>query len=339
MSRILVTGGTGCIGSVSISKLLQYSGIEKIIVATRSGNAEPLKLWLGEDLDPRVEFVTFDVSDYELVKKLTPEINPTHILHLGGFQSPDCSAYHLKGMEINVGGTMTLLDVAEKLPQLERFVFASSGAVYGKRAQYSHTTIEEDVRLTPPNHYGIWKLAGEHLARLFYDNTHIPTVCLRLNTTYGPGRDKGMTSAPTFALKTVASGSVKNETIPFAMPYQGLENYHYVEDVGEHFAACTMQPFEGYGYFNIKGQTIEVNRFLEIIREQAEALGWGRFVDVSVAPGAQPNMFSYDLNHERIEKAFPNLPLTDLREGVGKSLQIFRKMALEEKLILKENKK
>lgn len=334
MSKILITGGTGCIGSVTIYKLLQSQKVEQIVVATRSGNAEPLKLWLGENLDSRIEFVTLDISDYDSVKKLTPQINPTHIIHLGGFQSPDCSAFHLKGMEINVGGTMVLMDIAEKLPKLERFVFASSGAVYGKRALYPEVTINEEAHLTPPNHYGIWKLAGEHLARFFHDNTNIPTVCLRLNTTYGLGRDKGMTSAPTNAMKAIALGAVKNETIPFAMPYQGLENYHFVEDVGDHFAACTLQPFEGYGVFNIKGKTIEVKQFLEIIRKQAEAIGLGKYVDISIANDAKPNMFSYDLNHERIEKAFKSLPLTDISEGVKKSLLAFQQKAKEGKLNL-----
>jgi nucleoside-diphosphate-sugar epimerase len=285
-------------------------------------------------LDARIEFVTLDISDYEAVSTLTPQINPTHIIHLGGFQSPDCSAHHLKGMEINVGGTMTLFDVAEKLPALERFVFASSGAVYGKRIQYPEAVIGEQVRLTPPNHYGIWKLAGEHLARFFHDNTHIPTVCLRLNTTYGLGRDKGMTSAPTNAMKAIALGSVRNEVIPFAMPYQGLENYHYVEDVGEHFAACTLQPFEGYGSFNIKGQTIEVNQFLDTIRRQAEALGFGKYVDITIAPDAKPNMFSYDLDHAKIDRTFSSLPLTDISEGIQKSLLAFRRQAEEGNLKL-----
>ncbi|KAA6326966.1 dTDP-glucose 4 6-dehydratase 2 [termite gut metagenome] len=334
MSKILITGGTGCIGSVTIYKLLQSQKVEKIVVATRSGNAEPLKLWLGENLDSRIEFVTLDISDYDSVKKLPPQINPTHIIHLGGFQSPDCSAFHLKGMEINVGGTMVLMDIAEKLPKLERFVFASSGAVYGKRVLYPEVAINEGVHLTPPNHYGIWKLAGEHLARFFHDNTNIPTVCLRLNTTYGLGRDKGMTSAPTSAMKAIALGAVKNETIPFAMPYQGLENYHFVEDVGDHFATCTLQPFEGYGVFNIKGKTIEVKEFLEIIRKQAEAIGLGKYVDISIANDAKPNMFSYDLNHEKIEKAFKSLPLTDISEGVKKSLLAFQQKAKEGKLNL-----
>ncbi|MDR0384919.1 MAG: NAD(P)-dependent oxidoreductase [Prevotellaceae bacterium] len=334
MKKILITGGTGCIGSVTVCKLLrQYQEIEKIVIATRSDNAKPLQLWLGENLDPRIEFVTLDISDFEAVRKYVPEISPTHIIHLGGLQSPDCSERHLKGMEINVGGTVVLLDAAEKLPNLERFVFASSGAVYGKRIQYPDSVIKEDVRLTPPNHYGIWKLAGEHLARLFHDNTGVPTVCLRLNTTYGPGRDKGMTAAPTAAMKAVALGAFGQKTVPFSMPYSGLENYHYVEDVGEHFAACSMLPFDGYGEFNIKGKTVEVKDFLRITEQEAARLGWEKFTDISIAADAKPNMFSYDLCHDKIDGAFDGLPLTDIREGVRKSLMSFHRMAADKSLV------
>jgi nucleoside-diphosphate-sugar epimerase len=326
MKRILITGGTGCIGSVTVYNLLQYGEIEKITVATRSGDRKSLRLWMGERLDPRIEFVALDVSDGDAVETSVTEINPTHIIHLGGYQSPDCSANHARGMEINVGGTMTLLDTAERLPALERFVFASSAAVYGKRAQYPDAVIGEDVRLTPPNHYGIWKLAGEHLARLFHDSTHVPTVCLRLNTTYGPGRDKGMTSAPTAAMKAVAFGASARTAIPFAMPYCGRENYHYAEDVGAHFAACAMQPFEGYGEFNIKGKTIEVEEFLQIVRQEAASLGWEEYTDISIAADAKPNMFSHDLDHAKIDATFDSLPLTDISAGVRKSLITFNNM-------------
>ncbi|SVC23287.1 uncharacterized protein METZ01_LOCUS276141, partial [marine metagenome] len=219
MSTIFITGGTGCIGSVTIYKLLESPEVSKIVVASRSNNTDPLKLWLGEDLDPRLEFVTLDVADYNAIEKVLLEVNPTHITHLGAYQSPDCSKYHIQGMEINTGGTMALFDVAEKLPNLKRFVFASSAAVYGMRSMYPNPGIKEDAQLAPPNHYGIWKLAGEHLARLFYDTTKVPTVCLRINTTFGKGRDKGKTSAPTNALKAIAMGSVKNELMPFEMPY------------------------------------------------------------------------------------------------------------------------
>ena len=327
MHTIFITGGTGCIGSVTIYKLLQSTEVSKIVIASRSNNKAPLKLWLGENLDARLEFVKLDVADYDAIKKVLLEVNPTHIVHLGAYQSPDCSKYHIHGMEINTGGTMALFDTAEKLPNLKRFVFASSAAVYGMRAMYPNPGIKEDAQLAPPNHYGIWKLAGEHLARLFFDNTDVPTICLRINTTYGKGRDKGKTSAPTNALKAIAMGSVNNKLIPFEMPYKGRENYHFVEDIGACFAACTLQNYEGFGAFNVKGKTICIEDFLTIVEDEASKLGMSEFVELSITEGADPNLFVSDLSHEKIDKTFKDLPLTSISEGVKLSLVEFREMA------------
>lgn len=327
MHTIFITGGTGCIGSVTIYKLLQSTEVGKIVIATRSNNVDPLKLWLGEDLDPRLEFLKLDVADYNAIEEVLLSVNPTHIIHLGAYQSPDCSRYHIQGMEINTGGTMALFDAAEKLPNLQRFVFASSAAVYGMRAMYPNPGIKEDAQLAPPNHYGIWKLAGEHFARLFYDNTKVPTVCLRINTTFGKGRDKGKTSAPTNALKAIALGSVKNELFPFEMPYKGRENYHFVEDIGAYFAACTLQEYTGFGTFNVKGKTIGIENFLKIIEEEAAKLGLSDYVKLSIAEGADPNLFVSDLSHEKIDKTFNDLPLTSIAEGIRLSLLEFLDMA------------
>lgn len=327
MHKIFITGGTGCIGSVTIYKLLQSTEVEKIVIATRSNNADPLKLWMGDTLDSRLEYVTLDVSNYSEIDRVLQEVNPTHIIHLGAYQSPDCSRDHIGGMEINTGGTMALFDAAEKLTNLKRFVFASSAAVYGMRSMYSQDIIPEDVQLAPPNHYGIWKLAGEHVARLFYDNTKVPTICLRLNTTYGKGRDKGKTSAPTNALKAIVMGSISGDIMPFEMPYQGRENYHFVEDVGAQFAAVTVQPFEGFGAFNIQGETIPIKSFLELAAYQAKDLGMGDFASLSIVKNAPPNLFVCDLDHKKIASTFKELPLTDISEGIRKSLLEFKAMA------------
>jgi nucleoside-diphosphate-sugar epimerase len=195
------------------------------------------------------------------------------------------------------------------------------------RAMYPQEVIPENVPLAPPNHYGIWKLAGEHLARLFHDSTGVPTVCLRLNTTYGKGRDKGKTSAPTNALKAIALGNATEKTILFEMPYSGRENYHFVEDVGAHFATATLQPFTGFGAFNIKGETIAITEFLRLAEIQAKELGMGDYAALSVAGGAPPNLFVSDLSHAKISDTFKDLPLTSIDEGIRKSLLEFRDMA------------
>jgi nucleoside-diphosphate-sugar epimerase len=231
-------------------------------------------------------------------------------------------------MQTNVGGTLALLAAAEQLgSHLQRFVFASSAAVYGPRSLYPEALVAETAAPAPPNLYGIWKLAGEHLARLFHGRSGVPTVCLRLNTTYGKGRDRGKTSAVTTAMKCAVRGSIARVAHPFRMPYQGRENYHFVEDVGAHFAAATLRPFRGFGAFNIKGTTIEVQEFLAIVQRVAVELDVGKHLDLDIAADATPNLFVSDLDDAAISRAFPTVPCTPIEDGIRRTLVEFKRLA------------
>ena len=327
MSKVLLTGGTGCIGAATTHVLTAHD-VDEVIIATRSGSEGMLKLWFPEKLDPRITLVKGDVSDGDRIQEVVHTHQPDRIIHLSAFQSPDCYAYPVRGMDINVGGTLNLLNAAAGLgDRLKRFVFASSAAVYGPRSLYPAESVEETDPLAPPNLYGVWKVAGEHLARLFHEKTGVPTVCLRLNTTYGKGREKGKTSAPTAAMKAVALGHARGETVPFRMPYFGRENYHYVGDVGAHFAACALDPFAGFGAFNIRGKTVEVAKFLALIKQEAAALGMLAAVDLGIAPDATSALFVCDLDDSAIQAAFPGLPRTPLDIGIQRTLKTFGEMA------------
>lgn len=341
MSKIFITGGTGCIGSAAIHTLLNQYGdqVESIAIASRTGDPALLQIWFGDSLDGliesgRIQFVAVDIGDSAALEKALTEYGPTHLVHLGALQSPACDATPELGVEINVTGTLNLFSVAEKLsPRLERFVFASSAAVYGKRSAYDMDIIAENEMLAPPNYYGVWKVAGEHLAALFHQRSGIPTVSLRLNTTFGPGRDRGKTSAPTVALKSIALGNYQAKTIPYLMPYQGRENYHYVEDVGAHFAGVCMLPFEGCEAFNIKGKTIAIADFLAAAKKVANEIGMTE-VDLGIVEGAAPNLFICDLDDRKVEAAFPGLPRTSIEDGIRKSLETFRQHAIDGTLVL-----
>ena len=320
---VLVTGGTGCIGAVTVRDLLA-AGVARVLVASRAGTPGQLGLWLREPLDERLVLVAADLGNARALQRVVAEYQPTHVVHLGGLQSPDCDADPAMGLAVNVGGTQVLLEACGLLPTpLRRFVFASSAAVYGPRALYPGPVVREDDTLQPPNRYGTWKLAGEHLCRLFAQRTGTATVCLRLNTTYGKGRDRGRTAAPTTAMKCVAAGAQRGEVVPFAMPYRGRENYHYVEDVGAHFAAAALSPFTGFHAFNIRGRTVDIAEFLGLIAEVAGELGIARHCALSIAADATPNLFVSDLDDSTIQRHFPGVPCTPLRDGVRRALRDF----------------
>ena len=83
-----------------------------------------------------------------------------------------------------------------------------------------------------------------------------------------------------------------------------------------------MDPFTGYGVYNLLGKTHTVDEFISLITEEAEKLGLENF-DLPYAEGAEQTPFIYDLNCESTRKAFPKMPQTEIREGIRKSLDYF----------------
>lgn len=327
MSTVLVTGGTGCIGAVTVRDLLAQ-GVARVLVTSRAGDPARLRLWCGPQPDPRVELLPLDLGDHAAVARLVRQRQPSHVVHLGGLQSPDCDRDPDLGLQVNVGGTQALLAACEGLDRpLQRFVFASSAAVYGPRSLYPGLAVREDDPPAPPNRYGVWKLAGEHLVRLWHQRTGVPAVSLRLNTTYGPGRDRGRTAAPTRAIASVALGAVRGRPVPFRMPYRGRENYHYVEDVGAAFAAATLRPFAGCASLNLRGTTVEVAEFLATVARAAAALGMAAAVDLGIADDAAANLFVSDLDDTAVQRCFPDVRHTGLLDGVTRALGAFRELA------------
>jgi nucleoside-diphosphate-sugar epimerase len=223
----------------------------------------------------------------------------------------------MRGLEVNLLGTAYLFQACEELEvPMERFVFASSSAVNGPRSLYGPEGVRPEDPYQPFNLYGYWKVAGEGMAQAFHQASGTATVSLRLATTYGPGRDRGFTAAMTSAMKAVAKGEA------FQIPYRGKEHYHFSHDVGAGFARAVIDPFDGYGTFNLLGETRPVDDFLGVLREQAVALGMDAG-GVSYSKDAEGTPFVYELNDEATRKAFPKMPKTSLEDGVRQSLQFF----------------
>lgn len=315
MSSVFVTGPTGCIGAATVEYLLEH-GVDRVIGFSRRRNLERI----DSRYHDRVDFVEGDITDEHQVSAAVLAAQPTRIIHLAAFQTPDCLANPLRGLDVNVSGTRNLFHAASQLPgKLERFVFASSAAVYGPREIYESPTVENSAAFAPRNLYGFWKVAGEGMAQAFHAETGVASVSIRLATCYGPGRDLGMTSAPTAALKCIAAETA------FRLPYQGREHYHYVADVGAGFAEAAIADFSGYRAFNLRGQTIPTTEFLEIARRTAGELGIEN-VDVAIAENADSMPFVNDLDQSETLEVFPRMPLTPLEDGIRESLRRFRQM-------------
>ncbi len=306
--RVLMTGGYGCIGSW-VAKQLVEAG-DEVWIFDLVEDRHRLDLLIEPGSWPRIHFVRGDVSDAPALLAATEQVGATHLLHLAGLQVPTCRADPLLGARVNVLGTLAVFEVAAILKgQVERVVFASSAAVHGPADPASAGPIGDEVRLAPLTHYGAFKVCNELNARVYWLDRGVTSVGLRPWTVYGVGRDFGVTSEPTRAIKAVAAGR------RFAISYGGLQDLQYVGDVAATFLKTLSSPFEGADSFNVRGAVVPMDRFVGVLREASgEDLVTFGDRQLPIAP---------DLDDARLEAAFGPLPRTSLDDGVAETLRRF----------------
>jgi nucleoside-diphosphate-sugar epimerase len=311
----LITGGYGCIGAETAKWLLKNSDAS-VVICSRTVNEERTERVFHDADSSRLTFVQADVIDQRPLERILTEHEIRHVVHMAALQTPACNAHRDLGLQINLAGTQNLIEAmkASGLP-LQRYIFASSIAIYGPRAAYPAGRVPMLAAPQPVNVYGAWKLAGEHISKLFWEDTDVPTLSLRPGVLYGPGRDAGLTASPTTAMKRLALG------LPFEIPFRTRQDYQYAPDVGGAVGAAVLAPFDGYGVFTLPGRTLETREIVDVLRRVAGDLGLAGQFNITVGEAEVP--FICDLDYEPFTAAFPNVPHTPLKQALRGSLEVF----------------
>ncbi|MCY4367486.1 MAG: NAD(P)-dependent oxidoreductase [Chloroflexi bacterium] len=180
----LVTGGTGFVGS-NIVKELATRGHE--VVSLDVSAADYLNRdYLGE-MESRVTFLTGSILDPSDLDALRQSYPIERIVHAAVFtvNRVDLETARSRDIvEINVAGTANVLEMA-RLLQPQRFIYVSSGSMYGM-ARASDQYFNEDDPSRADTLYGMTKAASEAITQRFGELHGFATASLRLSTPYGP---------------------------------------------------------------------------------------------------------------------------------------------------------
>ncbi len=162
--KILVTGGTGYIGSHTIVELLKR-GYEVVAVDDFS-NSKPIVLdRLKEITGQEINFYELDVCDKEKLRKVFDKEKIDAVIHFAGFKAVGESvAKPLMYYRNNLDSTLTLLEVMNEYG-VKKIVFSSSATVYGDPEELP---IKENARLKTTNPYGTTKLYIEGILKDVY---------------------------------------------------------------------------------------------------------------------------------------------------------------------------
>lgn len=322
--KILMTGGYGCIGAW-IAKHVVDRG-DEIWIYDIAEDWHRIDLLLDTAAREKIHPIRGDVADPAGFLKAVDTIGATHIIHLAGLQTPACRSDPIRGAMVNVIGTLSVFQAAAaRKDQVRRVVYASSAAVHGLPPSGDlGERLADDVRLVPQTHYGAFKVCNELNARVYWSDSGVCNVGLRPWTVYGVGRDFGMTSEPTKAVKSAAIGR------PYAITYGGLQDFQYVSDVAHTFLAAAERPFEGADVFNLSGRVVEIAAFVSALEEaipQAKGL---------VTHGTRQLPIAPNLDDSRLMATFGPLPKTSLVEGIRWSADRFRQLHSEDRLDLSD---
>jgi nucleoside-diphosphate-sugar epimerase len=317
--HVLITGGYGCIGSWIAKNLLERG--DRVWIYDLKEDPRRLRLIMDEANVKKVGFIQGDVTDLAGLRQALQLFKISHVLHLAGLQVPTCRADPILGARVNVVGTLAVFEaVRQSEGQVQRLVYASSAAVFGPPEDYPKGPLADDVPLKPTTHYGFYKCCNEGNARIYFQDHGLSSIGLRPWTVYGVGRDFGMTSEPTKAIKSLALGR------KYHISYGGRQDMQYVDDVAKVFVRCLLAPYQGAKSYNLRGEVVDMPTFhqaLCTVEPAAKNL---------ITFGEKQIAIAYDLDDAALQRDLGPMPKTPLAEGIRQTLEQFRMLRTEGRL-------
>lgn len=318
--RFLVTGALGCIGAWTVRQLVR-EGIP-VIAFDLGSDPRRLELIMTREELARVRFETGDITDLGSVERALDAGDVTNVIHLAALQVPFCRADPPLGAQVNVTGTVNVFEaVRRRGGSTAPVVYTGSIGMFTLGDVDPATgRLEEDAVAHPGNHYGVYKLANEGNAAIYWQDNGVASVGLRPMTVYGAGRDQGMTSTPTVAIAAAVAG------IPFEVSFGGATLFQYAEDVAATLILASRSRAEGARVYNLGGSQVALTDWVEAIETAVP----GSADRLRIAPTQLP--FPAAIAHERIAE-LGDVPVTPYRAAIARTAEIYRGLAADGRFV------
>jgi UDP-glucuronate 4-epimerase len=296
--RFLITGALGAVGVWTMRALLDAG--HAVVALDVAGDGHRLPIALEPAQREAVVHVRGDITDLAIVERAIDEHAITDVIHLAALQVPFVRADPPAGARVNVVGTVNVLEAVRRRPRMGPLVYASSIAALAEDGGHPSTL------------YGVFKLANEGTAERYAADYGVPSVGLRPHTIYGPGRDQGLTSAPTAAMVAAAEGR------EFEIPFGGWLQLQYSADAGEAFVRASEAQVEGASVHHLDGPVASVAEIVAAI-EQAAPEAAGR-----ITHAEDPLPFPAEVDSTSFTELVGGPVSRPLEEGVAEAIARFR---------------
>lgn len=253
--RVLVTGGSGFIGSHVVDRLIAAGHTPRILDLAPSIH----------HVDGDVETVRGSITDPDAIDRATDGCDALiHLAAVADVNEVHASPGHAE--ETNASGTLAMLEGARRAG-IERLLYGSTIWVY---SDCPESEVDEETRIPSPRHlYTATKLAGEHYCRSYAEAYGIPCTILRFGIPYGPRARDGAV-VPNFT-RAVLAGE------PLTIAGSGLQSrqFVYVEDLAGGVVAGLAPAAANRVYNLTKDASVTIREVADTV---CEVVGEGRVV-------------------------------------------------------------
>ncbi|MBI4338414.1 MAG: NAD-dependent epimerase/dehydratase family protein [Chloroflexi bacterium] len=304
LSKVMVTGGAGFIGSHLVDRLLR-DGMEVVVV-------DNLTTGRRSNLNAGAAFHEVDISDPRL-EELFRQDKPEAVFHLAAQISVSRSLNDpIYDATCNIIGAIHLLELCRRF-EVERFVYSSTGgALYGEPERLP---CSEEHPVRPLSPYGVSKYAGEHYLRCIGSMASMKYSILRYANVYGPRQDP---EGEAGVIAIFAKRLLQNRQVVIYGSGQQERDFVYVDDVVD--ANLRVLQKEAQGPYNIgTGRSTSI----EVIFHKLAQLTNCRLPPL-YDPPRKGEVAKISLDIARATSELDWLPTTDLDEGLARTVEYFR---------------
>ncbi len=306
--RFLVTGGAGFIGSHLTRFLLQHGRV-RVLDDLSTGNLDNLR-----EATNAIEFMRGSVADPDAVREAVDGC--AMVFHLAAQVSvPLSMELPTETFEVNVYGTQLLLEAARRA-ECERFVFASSAAVYGDSPRLPK---REGMRPAPISPYGWSKHYSELLCQDYWRVFGVPTVCFRFFNVYGP-RQNPRSQYAAVVPRWITAALTDRKPIIFGDGKQ-VRDFIYIEDLIQGIWLGATHPDAVGKVFNLASGARYT--LLELLQAIEQAVGYPLQPEYQ-PPRAGDIRRSY-ADIQLIQRTLGYQPRCSLQEGIRRTVEAYQK--------------
>lgn len=309
--NILVTGAAGFIGSHVCEALLPHHhviGVDSFIGPTP-------KQWKEKTIDTlnkhdRFTWIEGDLLSLPLVDIMKQVDVIYHFAGMPGVRTSWGTTFDLYTTN-NIVATQRLLEAC-KQHRPKQFIYTSTSSVYGEK----DGRVAEHMTPTPLSPYGITKLAGEHLCRVYHSEFHVPTTILRYFTVYGPRQ------RPDMAFHRFIRHMLFDEPITIFGDGTQTRDFTYISDCVNGTLAVLGNEKAIGETFNIGGkERASLNDVIAMLEEMVGKRANKRYMNKAIG---EPKHTWADIS--KAERLLSYNPATPLQEGLRHEVQYIRSL-------------